>query len=139
MNYATPAATPAEDKKGFLQRLRAGLNRGAGPLGYDLAQLLSGKTVDSTALEELETRLLMADVGVEATQQVMRELQRRLDAGRVKTADQLMQALREQLLAILQPCSVPLAIPDFIRPYVILMVGVNGVGKTTTIGKLAQH
>jgi fused signal recognition particle receptor len=128
-----------EDRQGFFQRLRAGLNRNAGPLGYDLTQILPGKTVDAAVLDELETRLLMADVGLEATRQVMQELQRRLDSGRLKNAEQLMQVLRDQLLAILQPCAIPLQVPEFIRPYIILMVGVNGVGKTTTIGKLAQR
>jgi fused signal recognition particle receptor len=130
---------PATNKPGFFQRLRAGLNRSAGPLGMDLAHLLPGNTLGRAALEDLETRLLTADVGVEATRQVMRELERGFDTGRLRTAEQLQAALRAQLRAILDPCSIPLAIPDYIRPFVILMVGVNGVGKTTTIGKLAQH
>ncbi len=126
-------------RQGFFQRLRSGLNRGPGWLSYDLARLLPGQRVDADTLESLETHLLTADVGVDATLQIMRELQRRMDAGRIKTPDQLIQSLRAQLHAILQPCSVPLEIPEFIRPFIILMVGVNGVGKTTTIGKLAQH
>jgi fused signal recognition particle receptor len=136
MNQSVPVA---ENKPGFFQRLRAGLNRSAGPLGMDLAHLLPGGALDRAALEELETRLLTADVGVEATQQVMHELERQFAAGRLRNAEQLTAALRAQLLTILAPCSVPLEVPDFIRPYIILMVGVNGVGKTTTIGKLAQH
>jgi fused signal recognition particle receptor len=131
--------SPTGSDPGFFQRLRSGLNRGPGWLSYDLGRLLPGQSVDADTLEALETQLLTADVGVDATLQVMRELQRRLDAGRIKTSEQLVQSLRAQLLAILHPCSVPLVIADFIRPYIILMVGVNGVGKTTTIGKLAQH
>ncbi|HXG27836.1 MAG TPA: signal recognition particle-docking protein FtsY [Nevskiales bacterium] len=137
MITADTAAPPA--RPGFFQRLRAGLNRSAGPLGRDLTQLLAGRGLDDAVFEELEVRLLSADVGVEATEQVMRELRRQQSAGRIKTPHQLRQALREALLAVLQPCSQPLQIPDFIRPFVILMVGVNGVGKTTTIGKLAQR
>jgi fused signal recognition particle receptor len=126
-------------RQGFFQRLRAGLNRSAGPLGRDLTQVLAGRSLDDAAFDELETQLLAADVGVEATQQVMHELRRQQEASRIKTPEQLRSALRAALLAVLQPCSQPLQIPDFIRPFIILMVGVNGVGKTTTIGKLAQR
>lgn len=135
--------TPVENKKGFVQRLRARINRGPAWLTTDLSELLPGqeidKEIDAEALDELETRLLMADVGIDATQHITQALHRQLDGGKLKTPAQLQQALRAQLLAVLAPCSIPLEIPDFIRPFVILMVGVNGVGKTTTIGKLAQH
>ncbi len=129
----------ADMRQGFLQRLRAGLNRSAGPLGRNLTQLLAGRGLDDAAFDEIETQLLTADVGVEATQQIMHELRRQQGAGRLNTPEQLRDALRAALLAVLQPCSQPLQIPDFIRPFIILMVGVNGVGKTTTIGKLAQR
>jgi fused signal recognition particle receptor len=125
--------------KGFLQRLRAGLGRNAGWLNRDIGELFGGGAVDAAALEDLETRLLLADVGIDATQRIMQPLRAAQEAGRLRNADQLRQALREQMLAVLAPCSMPLEVPDFIRPFVILMVGVNGVGKTTTIGKLAQH
>jgi fused signal recognition particle receptor len=137
MTTADAAAPPA--RPGFFQRLRAGLNRSAGPLGRDLTQLLAGRRLDDAAFDELETQLLAADVGVAATQQALDTLRRAHAGGRIQTAEQLQAALRAELLALLQPCSQPLQIPDFIRPFIILMVGVNGVGKTTTIGKLAQR
>ncbi|MDA3921739.1 MAG: signal recognition particle-docking protein FtsY [Salinisphaera sp.] len=123
---------------GFLTRMRASLNKGESWLTYDLRNLLPGETVDQDALDELETQLLLADVGVDATGQVMRRLQTLFDGGQLRTGKDLGRALREHLGNILEPCEAPLEIPDDIRPYVILMVGVNGVGKTTTIGKLAK-
>jgi fused signal recognition particle receptor len=118
--------------------MRASLNKGDSWLTYDLRNLLPGETVDQDALDELETQLLLADVGVEATGQVMNRLQVMFDGGRLRTGKDLGKALREHLGAILTPCEEPLTIPEHTRPFVILMVGVNGVGKTTTIGKLAK-
>ncbi|MES1939493.1 signal recognition particle-docking protein FtsY [Salinisphaera sp. T5B8] len=123
---------------GFFTRMRASLNKGDSWLTYDLRNLLPGETVDQDALDELETQLLLADVGVEATGQVMHRLQVMFDGGRLRTGKDLGKALREHLGAILTPCEEPLTIPEHTRPFVILMVGVNGVGKTTTIGKLAK-
>ncbi len=123
---------------GFLTRMRASLNKGDSWLTYDLRNLLPGETVDQDALDELETQLLLSDVGVDATAQVMGRLQTLYDGGRLRASKDLGKALREHLGNILAPCEQPLEIPDDTRPYVILMVGVNGVGKTTTIGKLAK-
>ncbi|AWN14604.1 signal recognition particle-docking protein FtsY [Salinisphaera sp. LB1] len=123
---------------GFLTRMRASLNKGNSWLTYDLRNLLPGETVDQDALDELETQLLLADVGVDATGQVMHRLQTLYDGGQLRTSKDLGKSLREHLGNILAPCEAPLAIPDDIKPYVILMVGVNGVGKTTTIGKLSK-
>ncbi|MGN8160417.1 signal recognition particle-docking protein FtsY [Salinisphaera sp. RV14] len=123
---------------GFLTRMRASLNKGNSWLTYDLRNLLPGETVDQDALDELETQLLLADVGVDATGQVMHRLQTLYDGGQLRTSKDLGKSLREHLGNILAPCEAPLAIPDDVKPYVILMVGVNGVGKTTTIGKLSK-
>ncbi|MES1926410.1 signal recognition particle-docking protein FtsY [Salinisphaera sp. T31B1] len=123
---------------GFFTRMRASLNKGDSWLTYDLRNLLPGETVDQDALDELETQLLLADVGVEATGQVMNRLQIMFDGGRLRTNKDLGRALREHLGDILAPCEQPLDIPERDTPFVILMVGVNGVGKTTTIGKLAK-
>lgn len=125
-------------KPGFFTRMRASLNKGDSWLTYDLRNLLPGETVDQDALDELETQLLLADVGVDATAQVMDRLQTLFDGGRLRKSKDLGRALREHLGAILAPCEAPLEIPDDIKPFVILMVGVNGVGKTTTIGKLSR-
>lgn len=133
-----PLHDPRE-RSGFFNRLRAQINRGDSFLTYDLANFLPGRGVEDDLLEDLETRLIMADVGVEATDEVMTELQSGIHHGLIKNGKDLVQSLRAALHKILQPSSAPLEIPEHTRPYVILMVGVNGVGKTTTIGKLAQR
>lgn len=125
-------------KPGFFTRMRASLNKGDSWLTYDLRNLLPGDTVDQDALDELETQLLLADVGVDATTQVMDRLQTLFDGGKLRTSKHLGRALREHLGIILTPCESPLEIPESTQPFVILMVGVNGVGKTTTIGKLTK-
>ncbi|MGH8528561.1 MAG: signal recognition particle-docking protein FtsY [Nevskiales bacterium] len=127
------------DRSSFVQRLRSRLNRGDSWLTYDLANLLSAHGIDEHLLEELENRLLLADVGVETSADLVQGLRAQVRKGQLKNEQDVRQALSEGLLKILVPCSKPLAIPDYIRPYVILMVGVNGVGKTTTIGKLGQR
>src|SRR3569833_2877037 len=81
----------------------------------------------------------MADVGADATARIIADLTARVQRKQLDDAEALLAALKEDMHAILEPCSVPLAIPPDQRPYVILMVGVNGVGKTTTIGKLAKY
>lgn len=134
----TSRKTTKLKQPGFLTRMRASLNKGESWLTYDLRNLLPGETVDQDALDELETQLLLSDVGVDATGQVMSRLQTMFDGGQLRTGKDLGKALREHLGNILAPCEEPLEIPADTQPYVILMVGVNGVGKTTTIGKLAK-
>ena len=126
-------------RPGFISRMRAQLNTGDSWLTYDLANLMPGGGLDDDALEELEDRLLMADVGVEATTEVIDHLRAEANAGRIKTPEQLHKQLVGALSKIVAPCAEPLNIPDFIRPYILLVVGVNGAGKTTTIGKLAKR
>ncbi|MEC9407340.1 MAG: signal recognition particle-docking protein FtsY [Pseudomonadota bacterium] len=128
-----------EDRGGFVTRLRAKINKGDSWLTYDLANLLPGQGLDDDALEELETRLLTSDVGVEATMAIVDHLRAEANAGRIRNADALRKAIAQVMGGLLEPVSQPLDIPDFIRPYIILMVGVNGAGKTTTIGKLARR
>ena len=128
-----------QPRPGFIGRMRAQLNKGDNWLTYDLANLMPGAGLDDDALEELEDRLLMADVGVEATTEVIDHLRAEANAGRIKTPEQLHKQLVGALSRIVAPCAVPLDIPDFIRPYILLVVGVNGAGKTTTIGKLAKR
>ncbi len=142
-NRAQPAATapapPAANRPGFFGRLRARLGKSDTWLTQDLGDLISAKGIDEALLEELETRMLLADVGIEATEDIMNRLQERIARGQIRNGRALVNALREDMRALLVPCSEPLEIPEFIRPYIILMVGVNGVGKTTTIGKLARR
>ena len=120
-----------------LARLRVQLNRGDTWLTYDLTRLLAKDGLDDTAIEELETRLLAADAGVEAAQFLGGHLRTRVRQGRIKNESELKAALKGALLELLAPCQSPLAIPEGIKPFILLVVGVNGVGKTTTIGKLA--
>ncbi|NIR28537.1 MAG: signal recognition particle-docking protein FtsY [Gammaproteobacteria bacterium] len=107
----------------------------------DLADVFSRhKVVDEDILEEIETLLLSADVGVEATERIVSELTARLKRKQLGDADAVMEALQDEMLEILRPVSQPLRLPDPCpKPFVILMVGVNGTGKTTTIGKLAKR
>ena len=136
---AAPAAADSGQRAGFFKRLRAKLNRGDSWLSYDLADLLPGRTIDAGVLEELETRLLTADVGVEATEEILEGLRAKLARKELKDLDALLAALKAAMLAILTPCAQPLVIDSQRRPFVILVVGVNGSGKTTTIGKLAHR
>lgn len=129
------AATP-----GLFARLKAGLTKTRGNLTDGLANLVLGqKQIDTALLEDIETQLLVADVGVDATQGIIADLTKRIARKQLADADALIGALREELAAILRPCSKPLQVETTKRPFVILMVGINGAGKTTTIGKLARH
>jgi fused signal recognition particle receptor len=130
------AEAPA--REGFVRRLRARLNRGDSWLTYDLARLVPGGKIDEEVLEELETALIMADVGVDATADIIARLEDRLARKDLKDAAALLEGLRTALVDILHPVERPLEISEGKAPFVILMVGVNGAGKTTTIGKLAR-
>jgi len=123
----------------FFKRLRARLNRGDSWLTYDLANLAPGGEIDEGVLEELESLLVMADVGVDTTEQIIGDLQKSLARKELKDLDALRKGLHRSLLGILGPVSLPLQITAQDGPFVILMVGVNGAGKTTTIGKLANR
>ena len=124
---------------GFIKRLRARLNKGDSWLTYDLANLAPGGKIDEDVLEELEMRLVMADVGVDATENIIEQLRSALARKELKDIDALNAGLHRVLAGLLQPVEQPLEIDRDARPFVILMVGVNGAGKTTTIGKLARR
>jgi fused signal recognition particle receptor len=129
---------PAEHQ-GFIKRLRARINRGDSWLTYDLANLAPGGKIDEDALEDLESMLVMADVGIDTTTRIIEDLQKSLARKELKDLDSLRRGLRHSLVEILSPVEQPLDIDPQHRPFVILMVGVNGAGKTTTIGKLAKR
>ena len=122
-------------KGGFFARLRAKVNKGTSWLG----DLLPGRKIDDELLEELETRLLAADVGVEGTEAILAELHRKVARKELADVEALVRALRASLLEILKPVEQPFVVDRARRPYVVLVVGVNGSGKTTTIGKLAHR
>lgn len=127
-------------RKGFFGRLKDRLQRTRSTLAEGLASLVQGrKQIDDELLEEIETVLLTADIGVDATQTIVKDLTERFARKQLTDGEVLYQALQEDLAGILKPCSRPLVIDPQHSPFVILMVGVNGVGKTTTIGKLAKR
>jgi len=130
-------ATPLP--KSLFGRLKSGLKRTRGNLSEGLANLFLGKkTIDDDLLEELETNLLMADVGVEATRSIIDSLTNKVTRKELSDTTALAGALKQELASLLKKVEQPLELPEQDTPYVILMVGVNGVGKTTTIGKLAS-
>src|SRR5277367_6491515 len=134
--------TNAADKpgvRGFFQRLRAKLNQGPAWLTTDVTELLPGRKIDAQILDELETRLITADVGTEATGRILGELRKRVARKELNDVDALLKALHDAMFDILKPVERPLVIDPAIKPYVILVVGINGAGKTTTIGKLAHR
>ncbi len=129
-----------EKKKGFFSRLATGLSKTRSGFSDGVANLLLGKKeIDDDLLEDLETQLVMADVGVEATQEIMAKLTERVGRKELTDSDALFEALIEELRGMLSVCEQPLVVDSSKKPYVILMVGINGVGKTTTIGKLAKQ
>lgn len=138
---AAPEPPVVEKPKSFVERLRGGVQKSRDWLTGDLLDALGGgKQIDDELLEELETTLLTADVGIEATTRIIDALTKKLGKNQLKDGDALMAALREELLAIVNPCTQPLHITkQGDGPFVLLMVGVNGAGKTTTIGKLARR
>jgi fused signal recognition particle receptor len=129
----------AAPRQHFIKRLRARLNRGDSWLTYDLANLAPGGQIDADVLDELESLLVMADVGIDTTERIMGDLQASLARKELKDVDALRAGLRSALVSILEPVAQPLEISAQDGPFVVLMVGVNGAGKTTTIGKLARR
>ena len=130
---------PPDAPTGFFQRLRAAFSRGGETLGAGLGAIMGGRKIDAAALEELETRLLQADCGVTVTAELIEGLRKRVARQQLGDVDALLAALREDITALLMPVAQPLVIDRARQPFTILVVGVNGSGKTTTIGKLAQR
>ncbi|MBN2978663.1 signal recognition particle-docking protein FtsY [Pseudomonas lactucae] len=134
-----PVAPATEaSKTGFFARLKQGLSKTSASIGEGMASLFLGKKViDDELLEDIETRLLTADVGVEATAVIIQSLTQKVARKQLTDADALYKSLQAELAAMLKPVEAPLVITPN-KPFVILVVGVNGAGKTTTIGKLAK-
>ena len=128
-----------ETKAGFFARLKQGLSKTSASIGEGMASLFLGrKAIDDELLDDLETRLLTADVGVEATSVIIQRLTQKVARKELADSDALYKSLQAELAAMLKPVEQPLKITSQNKPFVILVVGVNGAGKTTTIGKLAK-
>ena len=127
-------------KTGLFARLRHGLNKTGQQLSSAISDVVLGKKeIDQSLLEELETHLLAADLGIETSSAVIAELTERVARKELTQPDALYGALKSLCTNRLKSVEQPLVIPSAPRPFVLLVVGVNGVGKTTTIGKLAHH
>ncbi|NRA40850.1 MAG: signal recognition particle-docking protein FtsY [Pseudomonadales bacterium] len=130
----------SENKTSLFGRLKQGLSKTSSKLSEGLGNLLIGqREIDDELLEEMEAQLIMSDVGMEATQQIIDNLTAQISRAELTDARALLQSLQHELTQILLPSEGALQISAAHKPYVILVVGVNGVGKTTTIGKLAKR
>jgi fused signal recognition particle receptor len=130
--------TAKTEKTGWLQRLRSGLQRSSSKLGEGITGIFTKRKLDAAMLAELEDVLITADLGPTTASKLVAEFGR-TRFGKDIDDDEVKRVLAEQIAAILKPCAVQLHISPDHKPFVVMMVGVNGVGKTTTIGKLAQH
>jgi fused signal recognition particle receptor len=134
LGASTQAAPAAPGKLGWRERLRGSI------LFKDVREIMGANPIlGDELIDELETALITADVGVTASREIAEKLRRRTNKREFANADALLAGLRDELLELLRPIAVPLKIDAGAKPFVILTVGVNGVGKTTTIGKLARR
>ena len=149
---AAPAATAAPvvqqdpnqnfepgQASGWTARLKQGLSKSRDKLGKSLAGVFGGAEIDDDLYEELETVLLTSDMGVEATEHLLEDVRQRVSLKGLKNPEELREALKDALVDLIAPLHKPLEIPAETQPFVIMMAGVNGAGKTTSIGKLATH
>ncbi len=134
----TVADTTA-DSGGFFSRLRESLSKSAARLTDGLTNLIPGGQIDDAILDELESRLITADVGVETTTTILESLRKQVARKELNDLPALLAALRKSMLEILKPSAQPLEFNSANKPFVVLVAGVNGAGKTTTIGKLARR
>ncbi len=138
--FKSASKKEAEEPVGLFASLRQRLSKTRENLSSGLADLLLGKKqIDDEILEQLEDQLLMADVGIQAAQKITSRLTESLQRKQLGDSESLIGALKNTMIEILAPCTIPLNIEPGKKPFVILMVGVNGAGKTTTVGKLTQQ
>lgn len=134
------APKPVIPDNSFFSRMKVGLSRTREQFSNGMVTLLiGGKEIDDELLEEIETQMLVADMGIDATRTIIERLTERVSRKELTHSNGLYKALQQELVELLAPRVKPLQIDTSKKPYVILMVGVNGVGKTTTIGKLAKR
>ena len=136
---AVQAAAEKPKKEGFFARLKKGLLKTRVNIGSGFASIFSGKKIDDELFEELETQLLTADLGVDTTMKLIDNLTDAADRKQLKDGDALYELMKQEMASMLKTAEQPLVVSGDKKPFVILMVGVNGVGKTTTIGKLAKQ
>ena len=130
----------APARRGLLGRLGEALRKTRGAVAGGIARIVGARTtIDDALLEDIETILLTADVGVDATRRIIGGLESRVSRGEVGDISALLALLEKSMLEILEPVEESLSIPESGGPYVILVIGINGAGKTTTIGKLAAR
>lgn len=130
----TPVPPPAPERKGWLDKLKAGLRK----TGSSIATVFTGTQIDDALYEELETALLMADTGVKATEHLLADLKRRVKETKTTDPAAVKGLLADAIADLLAPLQKPLVIGEH-KPTVIMVAGVNGAGKTTSIGKLTRH
>jgi signal recognition particle-docking protein FtsY len=142
---ASPVEETAEDE-GFIKRFRKAITSTRENIASRLEDVVKGKKqIDAATLEELEEALIGADIGVQTTMEIIENVRKQVDRQALKDTDELKRTIKQQLLDILESAersrgvASETSVPDDVRPYVMMIVGVNGVGKTTTIGKLAQR
>ncbi len=137
---STKNSEDTSSSPGLFGSLKNGLGKTRKLLNTDIVELVSQKKlIDDAVLEDIESQLLLADVGVEASLKIIDDLQQRIKKNKIKDTESLFHALEENMTALLKPVEQPLQIDETASPFVILMVGINGAGKTTTIGKLAKN
>ena len=134
-----PAEEQPAETGGWTARLKQGLSKSRDKMAKSLAGVFGGGKIDEDLYEELETVLLTSDMGIEATEHLMDEVRRRVSLKGLSDGRELRQALKEAVYDLLAPLEKPLEIPDNGQPFVIMMAGINGAGKTTSIGKLAKY
>ncbi|GAA0786287.1 MULTISPECIES: signal recognition particle-docking protein FtsY [Pseudomonadati] len=139
VSQVEPEPQEKPKKEGMFARLKRGLMRTSENIGSGFIGLFSGKKIDDDLFEELEEQLLIADVGVETTTKLINSLTEQASRKQLKNAEALYELMRDEMHKMLEPVAIPLVPDNADGPFVILMVGVNGVGKTTTIGKLAKQ
>lgn len=134
-----PGETDKPARLGWSARLKQGLSKSRNQMAKSLASVFGGGKIDEDLYEELETVLLTSDMGIEATEKLLAQVRQRVTLKGLKNGNELRSALKEALYELLQPLQQPLSIPADKKPFVIMMAGVNGAGKTTSIGKLAKY
>ncbi|HGG8065011.1 TPA: signal recognition particle-docking protein FtsY [Neisseria meningitidis] len=132
-------ATTEEHKLGWAARLKQGLTKSRDKMAKSLAGVFGGGQIDEDLYEELETVLITSDIGMEATEYLMKDVRDRVSLKGLKDGNELRGALKEALYDLIKPLEKPLVLPETKEPFVIMLAGINGAGKTTSIGKLAKY